>query len=208
MQNDRELGQKFGNFFQYIETQFCVAFELERAVARADCDGERVDTRLFYEFGGFLGIGIERVGLGDFNVVFDARESSELGFDDRAVIVRVLYHLGGDFDVFGERMARRVDHNGREPVLDAVYAEIVRIAVIEMQADRQTRILDCGLNHFNEVLGVGVFARARAYLKDERSFFELAGFHDTLYRFHVVDVECADGVAAFIGFCEHILSGY
>ena len=124
------------------------------------------------------------------------------------MVVRVLDYLRGYFDVFRKGVGGSVYHDGSKAVVYAFYAEIVGIAVIEVEADGKTGVLDSRLNHFDEVFGVGVLARARRYLQDERSFFELAGFDDALDRFHVVDVERADGVAAFIGFCEHILSRY
>ena len=208
MENDGELGQELGHLFEYVEAQLRFALELERAVAGAYRYRERVDARLSDELRRFLGIGVQRVGIGDLYVVLDACEPAELGFDYRAVIMRVFDYLRGYLDVFRKGMRGGVYHDGGEAVVDAVYAKIVGIAVIEVETDRETGILDGSLDHFDEIFGIGVLARARRYLQYKRSFFELARLDDALDRFHVVDVERADGVAAFIGFCEHILSRY
>ena len=74
-----------------------------------------------------------------------------------------------------------------------------------MQRDRDIRALDySSLNHLEQIGVVRVSARALGYLKDNRSLLLLASLSDTLNDLHIVHVESADGVAAVVGFLEHL----
>src|SRR5574344_45482 len=74
--------------------------ELERAVAGADGDREGVAACLGRELDHFLGLRVVRLGRGD--LVFDAREDAELGFDGDVVLVRVGDDLLRQLDVLLE----------------------------------------------------------------------------------------------------------
>ena len=69
------------------------ALELERAVAGADGDGQRVNAGRLHEFLNLVGIGVKRVVVADFHVVLNAGQTAQLALDHNAVIVRILDHL-------------------------------------------------------------------------------------------------------------------
>ena len=72
------------------------ALELVGAVARADGGGERVAAGELDEFLGLLGLGQAGIAFLDLDVLLDAAEHAELGFDRDALGVR-----GGD-DALGD----------------------------------------------------------------------------------------------------------
>ena len=77
-----------------------------------------------------------------------------------------------------------------------------------MQADGQAGLNDGGLHQLDEVGVVGVGAGALGHLQDQGGVDLLGSLGDALDDLHVVDVESADGVAAVIGFLEHLGSCY
>ena len=205
MQYDRESGQTFADFFEDVEAQlrFLAGFEFVSAVAGADRDGEGVAARLFGEFANLVGVG--EAGVFRFHVdrVFDARELAELGLDDDAPVVRVSDDFFRDLDVFGERVVRRVDHDGSKAVVDGGLARFEVGAVVKVHDDGDVRRFHRGLDEVFEVDGVRIFARTCGNLQDQGGLAFLARFNDSLNGLHVVDVERADSIAAFIGFFEH-----
>ena len=119
------------------------------------------------------------------------------------MIVRVFHNLLRERNVFFIGVVAAVDHHGGETAVDAALADVEAVAMVKMQADGQA-----GLDHgrFHELHQVGVvrvFARAGGNLKDQRGGKLLCRFGDALHDLHVVDVERADGIAAFIGLFEH-----
>ena len=100
---------------------------------------------------------------------------------------------------------RAVDHNGRKSAVDAGLAQLKRIAVIEVQADRKSRFDDRCLDKLHQVRMICVFSGARGNLKNQRRVFFLRRLGDSLDDFHVVDVKGADCISAFIRLFKHFL---
>ena len=205
VQNDGESGQALAYLLEDIKAQLrlLTGFEFIRAVAGADGDGEGVAARLLGEFANLVGLGEAGVLRLHVHRVLDARELPQLRFDHDAAVVRVFDYLAGDFNVFFEGVVRSVDHDGSEPVLDCRLAGLEVGTVVEVQNDGQTRRFLGGEYEVAQIHGVGIFARARRNLQDERGIALLARFHDTLNGLHVVHVERADRIAAGIRFSEH-----
>ena len=126
-----------------------------------------------------------------------AHEMAEFGFHGGVVFVGVFHDLAGDFRVLFKWFVARVNHDAGETFINALLAQIKRVAVIQMDSDGHVGQADGSLNELLEVNRVGVGARAFGNLKDERGFFLFAGLDDGLDEFHVVDVERAEGVFAF-----------
>ena len=124
------------------------------------------------------------------------------------MIVRVGDDFLRDADVFGQGIFGSVDHDRRESFIDTALAEFKRIAVIEVQADGQTRFFHRGEHEVLQISGVGVFSGAARYLQDQRRVLGDARVHDTLNGFEVVYVERADGVTVFVSLFEHFRRCY
>ena len=122
---------------------------------------------------------------------------AEFGFHGAVIFVRVFHDLFGDFDVLVERLVAGVNHDAGETFVNALLAQLERVAVVQMDGDGDVGQADGGLDELLEINRVGVLARALGNLEDERGFFLFAGLDDGLDEFHVVDVERAEGVFAF-----------
>ena len=212
MEHDREARQLLGDFLQNVKAQMRFALELERAVAGADGDGQRVNAGRLHKFLNLVGIGVKRVVVADFHVVLNAGQTAQLALNHNAVIVRILDHLTGQLDVLFKRQMRAVDHDGGEAAVDAGLAGFKIRAVIQVQHDRQIyaallRVQQSGLNQLHQIHMLGISARALGNLKNHRRLFHRSRLGDALNDFHVVDVERADGIVAFIRFLKHLGRG-
>ena len=205
MQHDREAGQPSADLLENVEAELrlLAGLKLVRAVAGADGDGQRVDAGLGHELLDLRRVGVGSVGGGDVDRVLDAGESAQLALDDDASGVRVVDDLLGQRDIVLERVVAAVDHNRGEAAVDAGLAELERVAVVEVDADGQPGVLNGGFDELHQINMLGVVARARGNLQDQRRVFLHRRFGDALNDLHIVDVERADGVAALIRFFEH-----
>ena len=115
----------------------------------------------------------------------------------------VLDDLLGQGDVVLELMLGAVDHDAGETAVHAGLAQLEGIAVIQMHADRQTRLDDGRLDQLHQVGVVGILAGACGNLQDQGSVLLFRSFGDALDDLHVVDVERADGIAVLVGVGKH-----
>ena len=127
---------------------------------------------------------------------------TDLNYDD-AVRMRVFDDLLGDGDILLPGLAGSVDHDGGEAAVDGRLADFKVSAVVQVHRDRDIRRLDRSLHEVTQVHGVRVLSRARRNLKDDGGTALVCRFHDRLDHFHIVDVECADRIAACIRLFEH-----
>ena len=107
---------------------------------------------------------------------------------------------------------RAVDHNGGETAVDAGLAGLKIRAVIQMQHDRQIhaallRVQQRRLDQLHEIHMLGIRARALGDLENDRRLLHRGRLGDALNDFHVVDVERADGIVAFIRLLKHLGRG-
>ena len=155
-----------------------------------------------------IGIGIAALAYGNLNVVLNAFKAAELAFYHNAVVVRIFNHLAGERHVILVSMVAAVYHDGGEAAVYAAFAKLKAVAMVKMQAYGQAGFDYCGLNKLHKVSMVGVFARACGHLKYQRGVELLCAFGYALDYLHVIYVERAYGVAAFIGLFEHFGTGY
>jgi len=78
--------------------------------------------------------------------------------------------------------------------------------VVQVHRDGNRRETDCRFDKFLEINRVGVITGAFGNLQHHRRFLFLAGLHDRLQKFHIVDVERAKGVLPLQSFCEQFFS--
>ena len=74
-----------------------------------------------------------------------------------------------------------------------------------MQHDGQTGFNHSSFHQLLQVGAVGISACALGYLQNQGRFQVRGGFGNALNDFHIVDIECADGITAVIGFFKHFL---
>ena len=210
MKNYREAGKTLFDFFENVEAELglLTGLELVCAVAGADSDCKRVNAGPFHEFLNLIGIGVGSILGGNVDGIFDTGKTAEFAFDNYAVIVSIFNDLLGKFDVFFEREVGAVDHNGGEAAVDAGFAELEGIAVVEMETYGKPGILDSGFNELYKIGVLGILSCAGGNLKDKGGIFFLCGFRDALDDLHIVDIEGADGITALIGFFEHFFCCY
>ena len=209
VQDDREAGELFRHFLQNVEAKLRLLTGLEfiSAVACADGNGKGVHTGAGHEVIDLIGIREMRVVLADVDIILDARKLAELALDHHAVCVGVIDDLFGQRNVFFIRQMAAVDHNGGKAAVDARLAGLKIRAVVKVQRNGQTRFFGSGLHHGDQIPVGRIFARARRDLQDHGGIVLLGGTGDALDDLHIVDVERADGVTAFISFFEHFGSG-
>ena len=205
MKHYREAGKALADFFENVEAKLRLLAGLEFvcAVAGAYCNGERIDPGSGNKFLHLRRVGVGSVGRGDVYRVLYAGKPAELTLDNDASCVRVVDYLLGESDVVLERMMAAVDHDGGESAVDAGFAKLKSVAVVEMHADGQPRILDGGFDKLHKVYVLCIVARAGGHLEDERSVLFHGGFGYALNYLHVVDVEGAYRITALIRFFEH-----
>ena len=107
-----------------------------------------------------------------------------------------------------------VDHYGRETVVDAVFAELECVTMVEVKHDlgmlpaEALGIFYCALGHVAEKDRVGIVAGTFRHLKDHRRFGVGSCLDDGLKLLHVVEVEGGDCISAVYCLCKHRASVY
>jgi hypothetical protein len=118
--------------------------------------------------------------------------------------VSILYYLLGDSDVLLKRLGGSIDHNGGKSVIDTGLAGLKAVAMIQMQNDRDIRILDnSSLNHLYQIGSVGISTSSFGYLQDNGGLALIGSLSDSLNDLHVVNVESADSITAIICLLKH-----
>ena len=221
MQDDREAGQFFFYFGQYVEGEgrrnqhsvrifFALfGFELLTAVAGADGNRQGVYSGSLYKILHFFGLRI--VAFFGRNIVFNAGQNAQLAFNRNIVflLVRVIAYFFCQFYVFFIGQRRTVDHNGRKSHLNAGFAQFKRIAVVQVQrnlrffAAQFFCICNGSLCHVAQQRLVCVFACTGRNLQNNRRVRFHARLNNRLKLFHVIEVVRGDRIAAFDGFGEH-----
>ena len=223
VQHDGEARDAFFDLLQNVETQggryqdalgvarALLGLELVGAVRGADRDGQRIHAGLLYEVLHVGRVGVVRVLGGHF--VFDTGQHAQLAFDGHVVLVSVFHHFLRQRHVLIVGQRRTVDHHRRETHVDAVLAQLERVAVVEVQHDGDVLaqflgVLHGALRHVAEQRLVGVLACAGRNLQDHGRRSLDARLDDGLHLLHVVEVECRNGITAFDGFGKHLAGVY
>ena len=80
--------------------------------------------------------------------------------------------------------------------------------MIQMQSNRKIRIqCQSTLNQLDQIYGIRICSRALRCLKDDRRIQLMSCLGDTLNDLHVIDVERADCVSAFVSLLKHLGGG-
>ena len=141
------------------------------------------------------------------DVFLDPGKAAQLGFHPYAVVVGVFHDPLGHGDVLFKGMVRTVDHHGGEAAVHAGLADVEIRAVIQMEHNREIGFQQTGLNELHNIMLSSILAGPGGNLEDERGLFLGSRLHDSLNDFHVVDVERADGIVAFIRFLKPFFVG-
>ena len=120
----------------------------------------------------------------------------QLAFDDTIVLMGIIDDLPADLDVFIERLVAGIDHHAGKAFIDALLAQVERIAMIQMNGNGNIGQADRRLDQFFQINGVGILAGAFGNLEHHRRFFLFASLHNRLEQFHVVHVKCAQRIFA------------
>ena len=210
VQNDREARQSLDDFVKDVETKLrlCARLELVSTVAGSDCDRKGVNTGLADELFNIVRIGVGGILSGNLDIIFDAGQGSQLSLYDYAVSMCILNDLSGDLDILFKRLGGSIDHDRSETIVNAVLAGLEVRAVIQMQSNRKIRIqCQSTLYQLYKIYGIRICSCALGCLKDDRRIQLMSCLGDTLNDLHVVDVECADCVAAFVSLLKHLSGG-
>ena len=93
-------------------------------------------------------------------------------------------------------MLGTVNHYGSETVINAFFADVKILTVIQVETDVNTGIQYCCFNKLGEICRLGILSSSGGNLENERCVFLLCSFNDTLYYFHIVYIKCANSVIA------------
>ena len=124
------------------------------------------------------------------------------------MVVRIFDNLAGDADVLLKGFAALVNHDGGKAAVDAAFAQLKAVAMVQMEADGETGLDDGGLDQLHQIGVIGIGTGTLADLQDQRSIEVLGSLCDALHDLHIVDIERADGIAAVIGLFEHFFRCY
>ena len=159
-------------------------------------------TCLFYRKEGYS------VGSVDIDLILNSCKGAELRLNHDAVIVRILYNLSGEGDILLKRLGGSIDHNRSKATVNAGFAKLKRIAVIQVECDRKTGVDDGSFNKLHQIGVIGILAGTLGNLKNQRRIQFLRRFRNSLHDLHIIDVECANCISTVIGFLEHFNRSY
>src|SRR5699024_1303382 len=140
--------------FQHVETQWrrnqnavriagaLIRSEFVCAVGSTDSDRKRITACPAYELLYFFRTGVALMSGFHNDFVLDTSQSTQLSLNNYAMSMRVLNDFLGDLDVLLERLGGSVNHNGGKSAVDTGFAGLKAIAMIQMQRDRNIRILN------------------------------------------------------------------
>ena len=117
--------------------------------------------------------------------------------------------LFGDFHILFKRVLGAIIHDRGEAAIDAGFADFKRRTMVQVQGGGDFRIvLEGNFYKSYNIFLTGVVAGAFRSLENHRRFFFLSSFHDALDDFHVVHIECTNGIVTFVRFFKHFRSSY
>ena len=178
-------------------------------MAGADRNSERVATGQLYEFSCFFRIRKDRILGIDADQIFYTGQTSELGFYHDAFVMGIFDDLLCDFYIFLEGVLRAIIHDGSKATVNAGLTDFIRRAVVQMECGRDLRIILKGsLDQADDIFLTGIIAGAFRSLKNDRRLLFLGSFHDPLDDFHVIHIECTNGIMPLICLFKHFSSSY
>ena len=182
--------------------------ELVSSVWCTDWDSQRIAASACCEIDNLFRVGVCVVVRR--NLVFNACQYAELAFNCYVKLVSVLNNFLSQGNVLLVREVRTVDHNWREAEVNAWFAELEAVAVVEVKHNLWVLpteflcVFYSAFCHVAEKSLVGVVASAFWYLKDNRWFSFSSGLDNSLKLLHVIEVECWDSVASLDSLGKHL----
>ena len=89
-----------------------------------------------------------------------ANQHAQLALNDAVVLMGVIDHALADFDIFVKRLVAAVNHDAGEAFINAFLAKIERIAVVEVDGNRDVGGAYRGLDELFEINSAGILAGA------------------------------------------------
>ena len=179
------------------------------AVDGADGDGEAVKARLRDEVGGLVGIGLQRVLLGDADVPLEPGHVTEFALHAGVEPMGDLNRRACEAHVLLVGEVRAVEHDGREAGPHALIDLGQLHAVIQVQGRVDARALDVPLDQGAQGFGpAGQRVLGRRGLEDDGSVRLRGGGRNGADRGAVPAFEGCEGTALGAGLAkEHVHSG-
>lgn len=137
-------------------------------------------------------------------VELGADELAEFTFNHAVMFMGVIDDAFADLDVFIEIKMAAVDHDASETFIDALFAKLEAVPVIEVDRDGDGGEANGGFDKFFEIDGVGILPGAFGNLEHDGRFFLFASLDDSLEELHVVYVKSAEGVLSLKRFGKQI----
>ena len=218
MQNYGELGESLFNFFKNIKAErgrnenallvslALLGSEFECAVGSTDRDSEGVNACACNEVLNFFGACVRRTFCN--NVIFNACKHTKFAFNNYAVRVCIFNNLLCEGNIIFIRVVRAVNHNRRKATVDARLTKLKGVAVVEVESEVNACVLYRRLRQSHKIFVFCILSCARRNLKDNGGSFLACRFGYSLDNFHIIDIESADSVTAFVCLFEHFLSCY
>ena len=153
MKNDRESWKFLNDVLQNVETQWrwnkdtflvtctLISSEFVSTVRSSDSDCKGITSGSVYELFYFFWSGVALMTSLNYYFILDTSQSSKLSLNYCTVSMSILNYLFGQSDVVLKRFGGSIDHNGGKSTIDTGFAKFEAIAVIQMQSDRNIRIL-------------------------------------------------------------------
>jgi len=169
-------------------------------MAVADGDGEESQPVSWTNLTASAGSGVMAAGgVGPALFTFANCAPTKWPSSDSRTVIRGgrIRQLAGDRSVLPKVFGARVNHHAGEPSVNALFAQLERVAVVDdgPRSEMLERLTAASIS-FLEVNRVGVGTRAFGDLEYQRGFSSSRP-RRCLDEFHVVDVECAEGVFTF-----------
>src|SRR6266481_6408331 len=104
----------------------------------------------------------------------------QLALDNAIMLVGVVDHTLANLDVLVERLVTRIDHDTGKSLIDAVFAQLEGVAMIQMDGNGDSGETDRGFDELFEVDRVGIRAGASGNLQHHRGLLFFTSFDDGL----------------------------
>lgn len=145
----------------------------------------------------------------DVDIVFDAGDRAEFGFDDDAAGMGVFNDFFGRFDVLFIGESGGVDHDAGETSINGLFADFDGFAVVEVKGEFGIgEFLGRDVAEGADIERVHEFPSTAAHHDDDRGLEVVSGTKDGAHDVEVVEIESSDTVFAFMGTAEHFGCGY
>ena len=115
----------------------------------------------------------------------------------------IFYYLAGQGDVLFKAVLGTVDHYRAESAVHTGLADVKVGTMVQMQGNGQIGVGNGCFHQLGQIDMLGILPGTGRYLQDQRGTLLSGCFSNTLDDLHIVDIERADGISAFIRFLEH-----